>query len=470
MMKRVILLVLLVLFPGWLIPGGTTYKFRHIGPQHGLPHKGVFCIMQDARGFIWMATGNGLVRHDGYDFKVFKPGHRISCIYEDRQRVLWLGTGEGGLMRFDRQREQFSFQGASGEVRVIVEDSLGSLWVGTGSGLYYLDGQRRASIRYGADPADPGNLSSGSVWTVFEDRSGELWIGTGGGLNRFDRQRNQFCLYRHQPATPHSLSSDRVTAVCEDRQGTLWVGTDRGLYRFDRREETFYSYPSAGGISAVLEDRQGNLWIGTRGRGLNQLDRPAKKLIPCRGGTGDARALDTARIVNLMEDRTGILWVGTENSGVFKVIPRCKNPHKPPVVITEIRLPDGTPFKQSEDQPLRLEYVQRSFSIRFAALDYTAPEKNRYAYRLEGRDRDWIELAARRSVSFHRLAAGEYTFRVRGANNDGLWNLTGTSLKIIIPPPFWQTRWFWGLLALLVIGILITLSQSVKIRVHKSGG
>ncbi len=467
MMKIVILLVLLMLFPGWLVPGEAAYTFRHIGPQHELPHEGVFCIMQDARGFIWMAAANGLVRHDGCDFKVFKPGHRISYIYEDRQRVLWLGTRDSGLMRFDRQRERFFVHSAVDEVRVIVEDSLGGLWLGTGSGLQYLDGQRRASIRYGADPADHGSLSSGSVWAIFEDRSGELWLGTGGGLNRFDRQRNQFCHYRHQPANPHSLSGDRVTAVCEDRQGTLWVGTDKGLYRFDRRQEKFYSYPFADGVSAILEGRQGNLWIGTWGGGLNRLDRQAKKLIRCHGGAGESQALDTARIMSLMEDRTGILWIGTEDDGAFKVIPRRKNSHKPPVVITEIRLSDGTPLEQSEAQPVRLKYGQRALSIRFAALDYTAPEKNSYAYRLEGRDRDWIELATRRSVSFHRLAAGEYTLRVRGSNNDGLWNLTGTSLKIIISPPFWQTRWFQLLLGVIGLAVVLQLYRLRKKRLSR---
>jgi signal transduction histidine kinase len=293
-------------------------------------------------------------------------------------------------------------------------DAEGVLWLGTpGEGLYRFDGQHLTL--YQADDEDPQSLSSNFVSSLFQDGSGELWIGTAGGLDRFDPTTETFIHYRVNDGLP----DNKVRGILEDdvplEQGGpyLWLSTARGLSRFDPRTETFVNYDATDGLQgnefnagAVHKSSSGELFFG----GLNGLN-------------------------------------------AFYPEEITENPHLPPVVITAFSLLDQVVRRDlPPDEQIELSYQDNSISFEFAALDYHAPEKNQYAYVMEGLDDGWVFAGTRRYAEYRDLRPGNYIFRVKGSNSDEVWNEDGTAVRIAVAPPFWETWWFRGLIGLVLVG------------------
>ena len=322
-------------------------------------------IVQDQQGFLWIATGDGLNKYDGYGFTVYRnrPGDSTSVSYNwiqrvfiDRQGTLWAGTFGGGLNRFDPDTETFSHYRhdendrrslSQDHVTALFEDTQGTFWVGTQSGgLNRFDRTSGLFTRYQHDPEDEGSLSSNEIRMIYEDRQGTLWIGTGeasgttpetGGLNRFDRAAETFTRYLYDPDDPSRLIDNRVQALYEDSDGVFWVGTcQRGLHRFNRETETFTRVflkegelsrvdPAAGmeGICQMVtilhEDRAGAFWVGIFGSGLAQRDRVTGTLTAYTYDTDNPQSLGSNDVWSLFEDRQGTLWVSTLGGGVARV-------------------------------------------------------------------------------------------------------------------------------------------------------
>lgn len=248
------------------------FRFEHLTVEDGLPDAGVFSILQDHLGFLWLGTGQGLVRYDGYTMEVFQPdandphsigGGTILVLHEDVHGDLWIGTDREGLLHFDRATEQFSRYVHDPEaanslshnhIRAIYPDRDGYFWVTSGElwrsspiewGSGYLDRfdpRTGHFTRFRHDPDLPGSLSGDDVIDdgVVEGEDGTLWVATwSAGLNRFDRETGRFTHYRHDPTDPSSLSDDRVQAIARDQMGRLWVGTANGLNRFDDANNRF---------------------------------------------------------------------------------------------------------------------------------------------------------------------------------------------------------------------------------------
>lgn len=448
-------------------------------------------------------------------------GKIVFSIYLDRSGVLWIGTDMAGLNAYDSKQNRFVHYKHDpnnphslgvNSVRSIYGDKDGILWIGTvNGGLNQYDRKRNRFVRHEHDPNDRSSISSNSIRTIYEDSQGMLWIGTwGGGLNQYDKRRNRFTHYRHQPNDPASLSSDLVSSILEDRTGVLWVTTREGLNRFDRHKNIFVRYVadltdphalSNNYILSIHEDRNGNLWLGTM-MGLNKLDKTTNRFERFFEQDG----LPSNVVYGILEDEQGFLWLST-NHGLSKFDPatgRFRNYdsrdglqadefnsgayHKgrdgrlyfggvngvtafhpdsvkdnllvPPVVLTSFRVFEQ-PLRLEQSiwatRELRLSYAENFFSFEFAALDFTAPEKNQYAYMLEGFDKDWVLSGARRYASYTNVDPGEYVFRVKGSNNDGVWNEAGLELRITIVPLFWQTWWVRVLASLSLIGALVAL-------------
>jgi signal transduction histidine kinase/ligand-binding sensor domain-containing protein/CheY-like chemotaxis protein len=451
-------------------------------------------IHEDHVGDIWIGTRGGgglsrLVRETG-QFKRYQNNpnnphslsdNSIGAIYEDHEDVLWVGTASGGLNRFDRETEQFhryqhdpkdpgsiSYPG----IMAIYEDHAGAFWVGTrGGGLNKFDRETEQFVSYQHDAQDPQSLSHDLTLSIYEDRTGELWIGTwGGGLNKFNRETEQFQRYQNDPINEHSLSDDVVGVIHEDRAGDLWIGTlSGGINKYDRESDSFVRFTEKDGLAdnivyGILEDERGNLWISTAG-GLSRFN-PRTQVFRNYDASYGLHSSQFAQ--GHYKSTSGQMFFGGINGfNTFypEQVSDSTNSYVPPIVLIDFQLgykpvPIGgdSVLQQaiSETKALRLSYADRVFSLGFAALSYVDPKKNQYRYRLEGFDADWTHTGSEhRRATYTNLNPGDYVFRVQGSNNHGVWNEEGVSLAITITPPWWQTWWFRGLAALLVIGLVV---------------
>jgi signal transduction histidine kinase/DNA-binding response OmpR family regulator/sugar lactone lactonase YvrE len=364
----------------------------------------------------------------------------------------------------------------------IHEDHLGTLWIGTWGGLNKLDRAAGRFTRFVNNAENPHSLSENRVWTIYEDRSGTLWIGTNGGsLNRFDRTTGKFTRFASTPKNPHSLSSNNVLSICEDRTGTLWLGTSGGgLNRLDRPDTLLKNLNEEAGwftrftekdglpdnvIYGILEDDQGRLWLSTN-TGLSCFDPRTETF----------RNYDATDGLQSNEFNTGayhkmrngeMVFGGINGFNVFHPDSIKDNAYIPPVVITAFKRYNtgdvqGIAIEEkciSTKRSIQLSHKDNVLSFEFAALSFRNSSKNQYAYKLDGFNKNWIQLGTKREVTFTNLDPGEYTLRVKGSNNDGVWNEEGSSLKIIITPPWWKTKWAFTLYVLCITGLLYALRR-----------
>ncbi len=324
-------------------------RFEHLSVEHGLSHGAVYSILQDATGFMWFGTEDGLNRYDGLSTSIYRhdpvdatnslASSNFGEVYEDRSGLLWFGTWGGGLDRYDPATGAYTHYRHDPEdpaslsqdrIEVLLEDSAGKLWVGTEeAGLNRFDPVSGRFERFRHDPADPHSLSHDEVRAIAEDRDGTVWVGTNGGLSRFDRDTKRFSHYVHDPSDAAGLGHDRVRAIVESRSGDLWIGTrGGGLERFDPDSGVFRHYRHEPGnrhslasdsIACLHEETSGVLWIGTYDAGLSRFDPQTGIFTSYRQDSKDSRALASNRIEKLYEDRAGVLWIATRGAGVDRL-------------------------------------------------------------------------------------------------------------------------------------------------------
>ncbi len=480
-------------------------KFGLFQHQNGNPNSlsgnSVWGIFEDSQGILWIGTeGEGLNK---FDIKTGKFVHYQND--EDNSNSL-----------------------ISDDVYGIVEDKRGALWIATWEGLDKFDPKTEAFVHYQHDDKNPNSLSYNNINAIYIDRSDTLWIGTWGyGLNKFDPKTETFVHYKHDDKNPKSLSDDQVNVIYEDTKGVLWVGTIAGLDKFDPKTESFRRYQydednskslSSGQVYSIYEDSRGILWVGTAGGGLNKFYRKRGTFSHYRAKDG---GIPNDTINHILEDEQGNLWLST-NKGLSKFNPKTEtfrnydvsdglqgnefiwgsgyktrsgelafggqngfnifkpneikdNPYIPPVVINDfyifnrpVKIGADSPLKQhiSFTKELTLSYKQSVFSFDFVALNYTSSEKNQYAYKMDGVDKDWVYVdSSRRFVTYTNLDAGDYVFKVKASNNDGLWNEEGSAIKITITPPWWQTGWAYILYEILILSLIFAyiIKQDIKL-------
>ncbi|MBN1139827.1 MAG: hypothetical protein JXM73_24865 [Anaerolineae bacterium] len=430
----------------------------------------VRAVCEDRNGDVWVGTAEGglnrldrdagtvtVYRHDPAD-PTSLSSDGVTALYEDRAGDLWVATDNQWLERFDPQTGTFvhTWYVSAGEPRAIVEDRAGDLWIGTTNGLYRLDRATGTATHY-RSTADPA-LSSNLVTTIYEMRDGRLLVGTdGGGISVWDPTAEEFDIYRHDGDNPLSLTHDSVFALYQDPdEEVVWIGTWGGLERVDRRAQTARHYTETdglpgGAVLGIVPDSAGMLWLTTN-RGLARFDPHAEtfRAYDTRDGLPAGRFVHTA----VFESETGEILLGTYDGLVAFYPDRIpENPQPPPVAITTVGLfNEVIQIDPLPDEPIALSYRENFLSFEFTALDYTAPEKNLYTYRLEGVDADWVQAGTRRRADYPNLRPGHYVFRVRGSNNAGVWNEEETAMQITIAPPFWGTWWFRGIALLLLVG------------------
>ena len=484
--------------PNKVVKGKESFIHYNHDPSNpqSLSNNSVYSIYEDQFGVVWVATfGGGLNRFDrGNDsFTHYKhdsnnpkslSDNRVLSIIEDSFGMLWIGTIGGGLNKFERDKEIFTHYRynpndpnslSEDEVITIYEDRLGVLWVGTDQkGLNRFNRAKDSFTRFKHDPNDPQSLSGDEVLVIFEDRSGILWIGTSrNGLNKFDREKETFTYYKHKTNNLNSLSYNSVGVIYEDKTGVLWIGTyGGGLNKFDPDTETFQRFGEKDGlpdnvIYGILEDDAGNLWLSTT-NGLSKFNPKTKilKNYNIKDGLQNNQFEQNA----YLKSRTGEFYFGGINGlNIFHPDSIKDNSNIPPIFVTDFqifnksvkvgldRLNDRTILSKTitEIEEIELTHEDYVFSFEFVALDYTNPIKNKFAYMMEGFDEDWIYTNTnQRFATYTNLDPGEYTFRVRGSNNDGIWNEEGVSITVTILPPWWATNWAYLIYALVILSIV----------------
>ena len=437
----------------------------------------VFALAEDDTNNLWIGTdGGGLNKYapssglfTHYDTTNSGISHDgILAIQVDRSGQLWLGTKGGGLNRFDPQTEQFTVYKhdsnspeslSNDQVYALTQDREGRLWIGTDDGLNLFHPDDQTFTRFLPVPNNPNSLSHKSVLCLMQAQDGAIWIGTwGGGVNRLDVSSATFTVYRRDLNDPNSLSDDEVTALLEDRHGNIWIGTNGGLNKFDPRTQTFTRYFQKHGlpsseIAGLVEDLNGAIWISTIS-GLSRFDPTSQTFrnYDVSDGLQSNQFKDGAAY----RSRSGsIFFGGVDGYSYFDPQEIQDNLAIPPVVLTSFKIfEQPVALREAVSYVRQIELTRRDnfFSFEFAALDYTNPAENRYSYKLDGFDHDWVAAGQRRYASYTNLDAGQYVFRVKASNNDGVWNDAGLTLHITILPAWWETAWFRGLMVALVFG------------------
>jgi signal transduction histidine kinase/CheY-like chemotaxis protein/streptogramin lyase len=449
---------------------------------HSLSDPFVWSVLLDSRDTLWVGTySRGLNRADpgsaGFVHYLNDPADPDSLsssqvwrVYEDRQGNLWVGTA-AGLDLLDRENGRFTHYTFNDlAVFTLYESRAGDFWVSPiGGGLIRFDRANGVALEtYVNDPADPTTISANFVTAISEGADGDLWLGTfSAGLNRFDPANGRFTSFHHDPADSNSLPSDTILALHHDAAGRLWIGTSSGLAVYEAENGRFRAYGESDGlpnetIYAILEDDQGHLWLST-GRGLSRF-APAQELFQNFKLADGLQSMEFNQSAAFKGARGEMYFGGINGFNVFHPATVQANPYAPPVVITNFLLfnkevPVGaeSPLTQAVPlaQTIHLDYRQDFLTFEFAALHYSAPQENQYAYMLEGFDQDWNLVGDRRYANYPGLPPGDYTFRVRGSNSDGVWSEQETAVRVLMTPPFWQTWWFISLTAVLLLGSVV---------------
>ena len=468
----------------------NSKPFRHLehDPQNlnSLSGNPVSAVVEDANEDLWVATfGSGLNRVDRRTGTVERfrhaPGNPESLCTDDVWALhvasdgrLWIG-GIDKLCTLDASRRFTTVEIRPPEVqrddpfhvRVIDELPNGRLWVASLNRGLFVGDTAAGRWRRLEGPA------TSSVVTARFVGPREAWFGQGvGPLIRLDPKTEVLEAVELRHASDQAFGSLEVFAIHRSPSGLLLLGTDRGLGRFNPADGTLdlpmAETELAGAIVySILEDEKNRLWLGTN-RGLTRLDLASPRgqrvrTFELAEGVGN---LEFNRNAAYLSRNGEMLFGGMRGLTVFHPSKIEDNPHVPPVVLTGIHVLGEEGERELNPaalESLTLEPADYAVSFDFAALNFTLPEKNRYAYKLEGLDSDWIEASVQRSARYTSLPAGKYVLRIKGSNNDGIWNEVGVSLPVRVLPPFWHTWWFrLGVLA--AVGVLLYIAYRVHMR------
>jgi ligand-binding sensor domain-containing protein len=460
-------------------------------------------FFQDPDGSLWVGTLNGLYRYDWSAGKVtiyHSLGRPVGAVKEpvslrsvwivalhrDRRGTLWISLGRNGLVGFDpttdTYRRYLPDDEAADSLPVdtiwdIAEDERGLLWLASwGGGMVRFDPRTEAFTAFTTN--DASGISSNHLYALYPDPKEKniFWVGTAkGGLDRFDVVNHTTEVYHHNADDPSSLSGDDVISVYREPSGVLWVGTySNGFNRLDpqtRKAERFTT-SNAGltndTIHGILPDDTGKLWLSTNGGGLVHFDPQTRQIIAYDSSQGiqDNEFSQGA----FLRGKSGQLFFGGAR-GFNAFFPRDikRDPYVTPVVVTGVKrfnqdLALGRPVWTLP--PITLSYSD-SFEVQFAALAFAAPTRNRYAYQLEGFDSQFIETE-RPYATYTKLGPGDYTLRIRAANQDGVWNEQGIELKLTITPPWWRTWAAYIVYVLLLVGAGVALLRFQRARVMRA--
>lgn len=441
----------------------------------------ITAVTEDPGGQIWIGTwGRGMKLWDNEKGIIRSWQHKpndplglrsnvIAAIIRDKNHKVWVCNGEY-ISQFNLQTGRFIHYNTN-EKGISVPDAInifsasmdkdGIIWLGTGNGIRKFDPSTGNMEYIYHDKNIPGGLSDYTALAIFCDSRDYVWVGTGSiSFNRYDKKTGQFKHYRNDARDSSSISANIIEVIFEDSRGRLWIGTAGGglcEYLYERdcfRTHSLDERIPWTSVYSIQEDDSGSLWLGTD-HGLSQYEVDKGKFIHYDQKDGlqsDFFASTDRPRGSSLRASDGTLYFGGNNGlTYFKPEEIRPNLYQPPIVITQFKIFDKVQPGWEEKKEITLKHHQNFFSFEFAALNYTNSSRNEYAYRLHGFDPDWIYSGSRRYAGYTNLDPGEYFFKVKASNNDGIWNETGHTVRLTILPPWWRSTWAYGFYTLLLI-------------------
>jgi ligand-binding sensor domain-containing protein/signal transduction histidine kinase len=470
------------------------------GALQSLSHNTVTCFTEDSKGDIWVGTDGGgmnLFDRKTERFKRYNinnsglSSNAILCIHEAPDEKLWIGTWAGGLVKFDINSGKMTCLTTKNSgiqddnIHAIEEGYNNDLWLGTFEhGLIHYQIKENKFTEYTPQNSGIGNEM---VLKISRFSGGRLLIATTMNFQIFSPDKNQFITYIPDPGNPNSLSYPRVTDFLIENDSCIWIGTPEGLNRFNPVKGSFTRYYEKDGlpdnfIEGLMTDSQGILWVTTN-NGVSRFDTRLGKFKNYTRADGFQSNEFSERSISKTRDGA-ILMGGTKGFNILHPEKISENKTIPDVVITELKIFNKSvrPGKDSqlsknitELKSLTLPHELSVITLSFAAMDFSAPEKNQFAYMMENFDRSWIFSGNKAEATYTNLNPGNYIFHVKASNNDGVWNETGTSIKLTILPPWWLTWWFKLIGGLIIVLILssfylyrVTQLKNQKILLEKT--
>lgn len=465
--------------------------------KNSLSYNDINRFAEDAKGNLWIGSnGGGLIYFDRQNGRFKQYLHNtgdpnsltndvIVSLMIDHEQKIWIGTYYGGLDCFDgkkfthyRHNESDSNSIADDRIWSLMEDSHQRFWVGTfESGLDLFD--RKQNI-FRHHKTGNNSVHSSYITSIEEDRRGNIWLATSYGINVINQSTGNFEYYLHDESKPvTSLSNNNVMSILADSRGYIWVGTRVGLDLFDPQTKEFRTFRTEDGLPdnlvlSVLEDNKHNLWLSTPVGLCNVLiskDPVSGKQSFRFRNYDESDGLQGKEFNEKAAFKTSsgeMVFGGANGFNIFDPQNILSDKKKAEMVFTELQVFNKTvsageklnghvilPHAISEANEIELKYNENVFSIEFAALNFSASEKIKYAYKLESFNKEWLNADAKtRKATYTNLDPGHYVFKVRAANRDGLWNDEEESLNINILPPFWKTGWAYLIYILLIAGLL----------------
>ncbi|UCH15084.1 MAG: response regulator, partial [Bacteroidales bacterium] len=423
---------------------------RSNAKHKSLSNNSILSIISDSDDNIWIGSwGGGVDRltQNGIFIKNYKiesktgvGNNKINTLYQDKRGNIWVGTNGSGLYIYNKNKDQFEIfiyenilDGRS-YISAIQSYSDSIFWIGTLTGLIYLKIEPHNNVVQAKRfTTDNSAISSNSIQVILIDDNKKIWLGTyNGGANVLNPHDESFRIFRKKDG----LSSNIISGILKDNKGNIWISTNAGISRIDINTSKITIYTTADG--------------------LNSNEFYSKSCFKAKNGA---------------------LLFGSEKG--FNLIHPEKiktNPHIPDILLTGLKI-NNTPIditaksaplsKQlSETDTLILNHKQTSFSIDFVALNYTRPGQNQFAYMLEGYDDDWNYIGTKTTANYTQVKPGKYTFKVKGSNNDGIWNEIPTTIYILIKPPIWKTNWAYLLYIISIIAFITFIFKAWQERIH----
>ncbi len=443
--------------------------------------KGNFWITADGGGLYKKQAGQNTYQHYSLE-KNGLPSNKIINAIEDEQSGIWISTYGGGLLNYLPTKDDFKVYSTQSNTETRLHSDYTkalisfqkNIWIsGFGSGVDVFHTATNTFEHFGYDKNNPRALPSAWVEQFYIDKKGRLWLCTFSGLSMYNPASHDFTTYKFKSVKNTDTDINAIVDMTEDVSGNLWLGTlGAGLICFNPQTGIYSNYTTKQGLSnncikSMVLDDYSCLWLATN-HGVSIFNTRTRK---AKGYTSkDGLPSCSFYLNSKYKNEQGLLYFGT-NNGYLIIDPLLNQPNKkiPPIVITGFKISNKTivpdslnsvlRYAISETKEITLPYDKNSISFEFSALNYNSSRNNHYAYWLEGFDKNYFYVGSQRTATYTNLDPGSYEFRVKGSNNDGVWNEQGAHIKLIILPPFWMTWWFYTLLTLTLITFIFLIHQ-----------